>query len=129
MMSAAPWTTPLNTPDILPSLLALARVTIPDTAEGEDLSRFFTGTADDEDRAALFMMVAPFVIQDFKAYRGIRTPRYTYVRDSDGQWLLYDNVSDPYQMQNLLDARRVVTCVRGWTRSCRRCWRRTATAS
>ena len=34
-------------------------------------------------------------------YRGLRTRRYTYVRDLDGPWLLYDNQADPYQLTNL----------------------------
>ena len=38
-----------------------------------------------------------------KAYRGLRTSRYTYVRNIDGPWLLYDNQTDPYQMDNLID--------------------------
>ena len=37
-----------------------------------------------------------------KAYRGLRTVRHTYVRNSDGPWLLYDNEKDPYQMTNLI---------------------------
>jgi len=28
---------------------------------------------------------------------------HSYVRDSDGPWLLYDNQDDPYQMNNLID--------------------------
>lgn len=96
--------TPLNTPDILPSLLSLAGVPIPETIEGEDLAPIFEGTNPDEDRPVLFMSLAPFGMnRDFKAYRGIRTQRYTYVRDSDGPWLLYDNREDPYQMNNLID--------------------------
>jgi len=96
-------TTPLNTPDILPSLLSLAGIAIPETVEGEDLSRVFAGKDGDQDRTALFMAVSPFGTDDYKAYRGIRNSRYSYVRDSDGPWLLYDNVSDPYQMSNLID--------------------------
>lgn len=94
---------PLNTPDILPTLLSLAGVEIPETIEGEDLSGFMTGTRKDEDRAALFMMVAPFAGCDLEAYRGIRTMQYSYIRTHDGPWLLYDNQSDPYQMKNLAD--------------------------
>ena len=37
-----------------------------------------------------------------KEYRGLRTARYTYVRDRQGPWLLYDNEIDPYQMRNLV---------------------------
>jgi len=94
--------TPLNTPEILPSLLALAGVEIPESIEGEDLSRLFEESGIEEDRAALFMAVSPFGADDFKAYRGVRTDRYSYVRDPDGPWLLYDNQEDPYQTRNLI---------------------------
>jgi len=93
---------PLNTPDILPTLLSLAGIAVPETIEGEDLSRFFLNENLDEDRAALFMNVSPFDFPERQAFRGIRTSRYTYVRNSDGPWLLYDNHVDPYQMNNLL---------------------------
>ena len=38
-----------------------------------------------------------------REYRGVRTKRYTYVKDLNGPWLLFDNITDPYQMQNLVD--------------------------
>jgi arylsulfatase A-like enzyme len=95
-------TAPINTPDILPTLLALAGIEIPDSVEGEDLSRFVLDEKTLEDRAALVMNVAPFGYGDRIAFRGIRTPRYTYVRNVEGPWLLYDNQVDPYQMENLL---------------------------
>lgn len=93
---------PINTPDILPTLLTLAGIEVPGSVEGEDLSRFIRNKKMDEDRAALVMTVSPFGAGNRKAFRGIRTSRYTYVRNSDGPWLLYDNQVDPYQMKNLL---------------------------
>lgn len=36
-----------------------------------------------------------------KEYRGVRTRRYTYVRDLKGPWLLYDNEVVPYQLKNV----------------------------
>jgi len=95
---------PLNTPDILPTLLSLAGIEAPETIEGEDLSRFILNKTLDEDRAALFMNVSPFDFPKRQAFRGIRTSRYTYVRHPDGPWLLYDNQVDPYQMNNLIDS-------------------------
>ena len=94
-------TTPINTPDILPTLLSLAGIAIPDTIEGEDISRLVRDNKS-EDRTVLFMNVSPFGAGDRKGFRGIRTSRYTYVRDSDGPWLMYDNKVDPYQMKNLI---------------------------
>ena len=35
--------------------------------------------------------------------RGVRTRRYTYVRTIDQPWLLYDNLNDPYQLENRID--------------------------
>ena len=36
-----------------------------------------------------------------ETWRGVRTARYTYARDLNGPWMLYDNEADPYQMHNL----------------------------
>jgi arylsulfatase A-like enzyme len=94
--------TPVNTPDILPSLLSLCDIAIPDTIEGEDLAALFKGEQIQDERAALFMSVSPFNATDFAAYRGVRTSRYSYVRDSDRPWLLYDNQMDPFQLNNLI---------------------------
>ena len=94
--------TPLGTPDILPTLLALALVPNPGSIEGEDLSPVVRGGAE-RDRAALIMSVAPF-IPGLREYRGVRTARYTYVRDLSGPWLLFDNLADPLQQTNLVGA-------------------------
>ena len=49
------------------------------------------------------MSVSPFAgYKGGKAYRGVRTSRYTYVLSHDGPWLMYDNETDPYQMKNLI---------------------------
>ena len=98
---------PINTPDIMPTLLGLCDVEIPETVEGEDLSGFLTGQADAPDGAALISCPSPFGqwtrARGGREYRGVRTARYTYVRDLNGPWLLYDNIKDPYQLTNLCD--------------------------
>ena len=56
--------------------------------------------------AALLMCASPFgeyARPHGREYRGVRTKRYTYVRDLTGPWLLYDNESDRYQVRNLCD--------------------------
>jgi len=95
-------TTPLNTPDILPTLLGLAGVAVPRSVEGEDLSAVVRGNNPLPDRAALFMSVSPS-IQQLVEYRGIRSNRYTYVRNLAGPWLLFDNQTDPFQQHDLTD--------------------------
>ena len=95
--------TALTTPDILPTLLGLARIAVPKSIEGEDLSGLIRGGRERPDRAALYMAVAPFGGGAFnREYRAIRTSRYTYVRRLDGPWLLFDDQHDPYQRNNLL---------------------------
>ncbi len=95
--------TPLTTPDILPTLLGLAGIAVPDTVQGEDLSDLVRGRPEPCDRAALYMAVAPFAGRGFnKEYRAIRTARYTYVRGLEGPWLLFDDQNDPHQQDNLI---------------------------
>ena len=96
---------PLNTPDIMPTLLGLAGIAIPGGVQGEDHSRLIAGARPaDADAAAFLNLPAPFTEArrwGFAEYRGLRTERYTYVRSIHGPWLLYDNETDPYQMRNL----------------------------
>jgi arylsulfatase A-like enzyme len=96
-------TTPIDTPDLLPTLLGLTGIPIPGTIEGENLAAVIRSGADGPDRAALVMNVAPFADNHAgKEYRGIRTRRWTFVRGLEGPWLLYDNEADPQQMRNLV---------------------------
>jgi arylsulfatase A-like enzyme len=85
-------TTPITTPDILPTLLGMAGVSKPKTIEGEDLSLLLRAGRD-ENRAALYMCVSPFANvsrEKLSEYRAIRTSRYTCVRGLHGPWALYD---------------------------------------
>lgn len=96
---------PLDAPDIMPTLLGLCNVPIPVTVEGRDWSAYFRNECQPNGgEAALLSIPAEFIeirSNGMKAYRGLRTIRHTYVRNSDGPWLLYDNENDPYQMSNL----------------------------
>lgn len=95
--------TPLTTPDIYPTLLGLAGLEPPATVEGDDLSGLIRQGREESERAALYMGVAPFIPAAFaKEYRALRTNRYTYVRGLEGPWLLFDDQSGPYQMDNLV---------------------------
>lgn len=44
-----------------------------------------------------------------REYRGLRTLRYTYVRELSGPWLLFDNIADPFQMENLANRAEYAT--------------------
>ena len=96
-------TTPLGTVDIMPTLLSLCGLDIPEPVEGRDLSGCVREGAEIDDHAALYMSVSPFSGKNHMdpAYRAIRTHRHTYVRTVDGDRYLFDDVADPYQMTNL----------------------------
>lgn len=97
---------PTNSEDLMPTLLGLCGVAIPKTVEGLDYSKYLHGGSNPGDGATVIMCAAPFGEYDRrkggKEYRGVRTTRYTYVRDLNGPWLLFDNKEDPLQVHNLV---------------------------
>ena len=96
---------PMNSEDIMPTLLGLCKLNIPTTAEGLDFSGYLRGGSNPSDGSTVITCPSPFGewqrSRGGKEYRGLRTSRYTYVRDLNGPWLLYDNETDPYQQKNL----------------------------
>lgn len=58
-----------------------------------------------EDHVALYMSVSPFSGNNHRdpAYRAIRTSRHTFVRTSEEVYYLFDDVNDPYQLNNLAE--------------------------
>jgi arylsulfatase A-like enzyme len=97
---------PICTLDIMPTLLDLCGIDIPDTVQGVSFAPYLLGRNVPPVDAALIECIHPFgqfIHEDGgKEYRGIRTEQYTYVRDLQGPWLLYDNVKDPCQLDNLI---------------------------
>ena len=98
--------TPLNTPDIMPTLLDLCGIPVPASVQGQSRVSVMNGRESLED-AVLIINVQPFgqweARRGGKEWRGVRTIRYTYVKDLNGPWLLFDNQADPYQMDNLVN--------------------------
>ncbi len=99
--------TPIATEDIMPTILGFCGLAIPSTAQGLDYSGYMKGGDNpNPDDVALLECVSPFA--EFnraiggREWRGIRTSRYTYVRELKGPWLFYDNQADPYQQKNLV---------------------------
>lgn len=94
------------TEDLMPTLLRLAGLPVPKTVQGRDFSGCLTCQGDPADGVQLISCQAPFGqwprSRGGREYRAIRTDRYTYARDLNGPWLLYDNREDPYQQQNLV---------------------------
>ena len=96
----------LNAHDIMPTLLGVCDLPIPESVEGRDISKELDRPADKRD-GALLACFHPFGEWNRKnggiEYRGIRTARYTYSRNLAGPWLLFDNEADPYQQNNLVN--------------------------
>ncbi|MGC8970755.1 MAG: sulfatase family protein [bacterium] len=93
--------------DIVPSILGLLGIKAPEKMEGADLSRVMLGGEDKIPNSVFLQEIVPVdegYAQGIKEWRGIRTVRYTYAcwQSKEG-WILYDNKSDPYQMENLIN--------------------------
>ncbi len=99
---AAPF---LNAHDIMPTLLGVCDLPIPESVDGRDFSPALAGESI-ESHGALLACFHPFGEWSRplggREYRGLRTEQYTYCRTLDGPWLLYDNDADPYQLVNLV---------------------------
>ena len=98
---------PISTPDIMPTLLGLSGVTVPGSVEGSDYSGVLTGRTTPSNECSLIMCPHPFGQWSKRIggreFRGVRTRRYTYARDLNGPWLLFDNWMDEYQLNNLVN--------------------------
>lgn len=97
----------INLEDVMPTLLGLSGANIPSQVEGIDYSAYLKGGENPGDTVTMITSVMPYGQwhrgRGGKEFRGLRSTRYTYVKDLDGPWLFFDNKNDPYQMDNLVD--------------------------
>jgi len=95
----------MNSPDIMPTLLGLCGLPIPAMVEGVNFSAVLKGTRKNKVKQTLISCIQPFGqwnrSRGGKEFRGIVTEQYTYVKDLNGPWLMYDNLKDPLQLENL----------------------------
>ena len=100
-------TLPASHVDVVPTLLGLAGLPMAETVSGTDLSRHLLaeehgGRPNSPAPESVYAQsYTPTERGEFPAWRGVRTERYTYARSQDQAWLLYDNVAEPFQLQNL----------------------------
>jgi arylsulfatase A-like enzyme len=97
---------PINSEDVLPTLLGLCGIAPPAGVEGLDYAPHLRGGPDPSGGTTLITCVQPFgqwnrPQHGAREYRGVVTGRHTYVRDLNGPWLLFDNEKDPFQLENL----------------------------
>ena len=91
--------------DMLPTIFGLADLEHA-KIDGTDLSGIIKNEEEDMREAILLMNLTHFnntsLINGLDTYRGVQTKQFTYARYEDkSPWLLYDNLKDPYQMNNL----------------------------
>lgn len=115
--------------DIYPTLCGLAGLPVPGHCAGRDISAAMTGGAVQRSPAAFLLnQVAPgpggegdgaegpqnegdgpdgsakpgLQFVNLPSFRGARTDTHTYAVAETGRWCLYDNVADPFQVNNLV---------------------------
>lgn len=89
---------PFSTVDILPTLLELMGLPVPPYSEGVSFARAVRGEQQPLPECAYMLCSWDWAMPE---WRGIRTARYTYVETPDGPYALFDNLTDPYQLENL----------------------------
>jgi arylsulfatase A-like enzyme len=100
----------LQTPmDHLPTLCGLAGLSFPSEVDGTDLSGVVTGRESDGRDGVLIGHYSSGELwletgTTWPEWRGVRTKQYTYVRWLAGSEELFDNLADPYQMENLAES-------------------------
>ena len=94
----------LNTADIMPTLLALMDIPVPDAVEGTSVKDCILGIsgAAEPDGALMMSTGATANFEDGHEWRAFRTKSHTYaVYRVDNKELLFDNIADPLQMHNI----------------------------
>jgi len=98
---------PIDAPDLMPTLLALCGVAVPEGVQGRDFSATILRRTPSGIEEALLALYLPFHEWRYdnggREYRGLYHGRYTYVRTLQGPWLLYDHDADPWQQRNVVN--------------------------
>ncbi len=89
--------------DLMPTLLGLTDIDIPEEVEGMDLSsQLLTGNGPEPEFAFMQNTGACAAWEDGHEWRGLRNKQYTYaVYRVDNKELLFDNLVDPKQLNDL----------------------------
>lgn len=105
----------LGTIDLVPTFCGLAGFSAPEHCTGLDFSKTFLGQPGGPDPESQFLVITNFkrnyvrsrLMDDersaFNPFRAVRGKRYSLAVDRYGDWFLYDNKADPFQMKNLAD--------------------------
>jgi len=93
-----------NSVDVMPTLLSLCGIPVPNAVQGLDLSDVVLGKSSKKPQSILLQrIVGGNKKGQGGEWRGVRTERYTYARFRNKGYVLFDNEKDPYQLNNLID--------------------------
>jgi len=95
----------IDAPDIMPTLLDLCGLNIPEGVEGRSFADHLRGGDDPSGGRGIIALYQPFgeYTRDDggREYRALLTSDYTYCKSLDGPWLLYHDSKDPFQLNNV----------------------------
>ncbi len=94
--------------DVLPTLLSLCDIEIPEGVQGTNLAHTVLGIEGEEPESAYLQIMGPGWPSRTKwvgLWRGVRTKKYIYARwfDCNQQRVLYDIENDPQERHNLVE--------------------------
>ena len=88
--------------DVMPTLLGLCDIPVPNNVQGMDYSATFCGESSKE-RESAFLFNVHNGGGPGTDWRGIRTKEWVYAYHYSGDWVMYDLKNDPYELNNLID--------------------------
>jgi len=93
---------PISLIDLMPTICTLTGTDIPEDCQSDDQSSFVLGQ-DDRAPASAFISFLPEVhVIPSPPFRGVVTATHTYAETTEGPWVLYDDINDPLQKNNLI---------------------------
>ncbi len=98
--------TMLSSVDVMPTLLSLCGLPVPERVQGRDLAHAALGEPGFEPDSVYLQILGhgwPNRHKWVGFWRGVRTPRYTYARwkDPENRSMLFDREKDPFELNNL----------------------------
>ncbi|MDO8683296.1 MAG: sulfatase [Armatimonadota bacterium] len=95
-------TAPFGLVNVTPTLLSLCSADIPNEMEGIAYPQMLLGENGPRPQSTPISYYVRATKKSVSEWRGVVTERYTYARYKNEPWILYDDISDPYQMNNLI---------------------------
>ena len=100
----------LSVGDVYPTLMELMNVEqqVPERLEGDSYAKLFLGGKQKRPTSQLYMFIEERNGNPLYGRRGVRTHRYTLSIErtvkEEIKWVLYDNQTDPFQLENISEA-------------------------